>query len=121
MRVLVGHTEAVTCVAMVDQVTFLTGSKDTTIKVWDGLSATCIRTYNGHTATVTSVSTTLQSGTFISSSEDMTVKLWVFTAALPIMKSDDAGTLTDLLGLDDSLDCITCQNKVDTEELVVDA
>ncbi|KAG7357493.1 myosin heavy-chain kinase [Nitzschia inconspicua] len=117
LRIFVGHTEAVTCVAIVDNVTFLTGSNDCTIKVWDGLSATCIRTYTGHTAPVTSVSTTLQSGTFISSSKDLTVKVWVFTAIMPIVRNDDGGTLNDLLGMDDSMACMTCQNRqVDVEE-----
>jgi WD40 repeat protein len=112
-RVFVGHTGAVTTVAVVDNITFLTGSKDTTIKVWDGLSASCIRTYTGHTGAVTSVSTTLQSGTFISASEDRTVKLWIFTAVLPVVNSEDGGTLNEILGFDDTLACVTCENNSD--------
>jgi WD40 repeat protein len=110
LRIFVGHSQAVTTVAVVDPITFLTGSKDTTIKVWDGLSASCIRTYTGHSGTVTSVSTTFQSGTFISASEDQTVKLWIFTAVLPVINTDDGGTLSELLGIEDTFACMTCQN-----------
>jgi WD40 repeat protein len=117
LRIFVGHSKAVTTVAVVDQVTFLTGSKDTTIKVWDAMSASCIRTYKGHTGAVTSVSTTSQSGTFISASEDLTVKLWVFSAILPNLNNkngeEDGGTLNEILGVDNDapLSFITCQDQ----------
>ena len=116
LRVFVGHADAVTTVAVVDPVTFLTGSRDKTIKVWDGLSASCIRTYTGHTAPVTSV-TTASPGTFISASEDLTVKLWVFTAvSLPVNNIDGGGTLNDLLGFDETIPCMTCTKKSDATD-----
>jgi WD40 repeat protein len=113
LRIFLGHTDAVSSVAVVDNVTFLTGSKDTTIKVWDGISASCIRTYTGHTGPVTSVSATLQSGAFISASEDLTVKLWIFTSVLPAVNSEDGGTLADILGIDEAMNCVTCDNNGD--------
>jgi WD40 repeat protein len=115
LRVFVGHVDSVTTVAVVDNVTFLTGSCDKTIKVWDGLSASCIRTYTGHTAPVTSVTTALP-GTFISASEDLTIKLWVFTAVSPPANIDGGGTLNDLLGIDETVICMTCGKKGDTND-----
>jgi WD40 repeat protein len=79
LRVFAGHTDSVTSVTSVDQVTFLTGSEDTTIKCWDAFSTLCIRTYTGHTEGITDVSPS-RDGTFVSCSKDQTIKLWIYTA-----------------------------------------
>lgn len=100
LRIYAGHEDAVTTVAIVDQVTFLTGSKDKTIKIWDASSGDCLRTYTGHTGPVTAVSMA-QDGTFVSASEDKTIKLWVFTAVLPDQPQDM--TLGQMLEMNDNV------------------
>jgi WD40 repeat protein len=81
----------------------LTGSSDTTIKAWDALSGTCLRTYEGHNGAVTGLSlgaatedATEGSTTFISSSADKSVKCWVLTA---VSYRDPAAALDHILDI----------------------
>jgi WD40 repeat protein len=54
---------------------FATGSRDTTIKIWDVASRRLLRTLVGHKKQVTSLSATPQ-GQLISVSFDNTIKIW---------------------------------------------
>lgn len=90
----------------IDRVTFLTGSSDKTVKAWDALSGECLRTYDGHSNTVTGLSTisvskdeTDGATTFISSSADKSIKCWVLTA---VSYRDPAATLDNILEFQDS-------------------
>ena len=89
--------------------TFLTGSSDKTIKAWDALSGECLRTYAGHSSTVTGICAisvskdeTDSATTFISSSADKSIKYWVLTA---VSYRDPGATLDDILEFQES----TCQ------------
>ncbi|XP_070560370.1 uncharacterized protein [Ptychodera flava] len=54
VRELEGHNDVITCVDC-DEVFIVTGSRDTTVKVWDGETGLELCSLGGHTATVTVV------------------------------------------------------------------
>ncbi len=72
MRTLEGHTAPVTALLWVDGM-LISGSWDTTIKIWDLKSGTCIRTLEGHLNTIQSL--VCIDGMLISASVD-TIKIW---------------------------------------------
>jgi len=87
MRVFAGHRGPVCSIAILDEVTFLTGSADTNIMAWDALSGMCLRTYSDHSSAVTSITVADDNKTFMSASADQTVKIWVVTSVLPLTPS----------------------------------
>ncbi|MCX7665212.1 MAG: hypothetical protein N2112_06680 [Gemmataceae bacterium] len=59
----------------------LTGSVDTSIRVWDIKNGRVIRIYPGHTATVNAIALSPDDRTFVSVSDDQSVKLWTLAVA----------------------------------------
>ena len=49
VRTFQGHTNGVQCVAKLTDTTFVSGSKDNTLKLWNIVNNHAIRTYEGHT------------------------------------------------------------------------
>jgi|ERR1712194_59806 len=95
---------------IVDQVTFLTASRDKTIRAWDAMSGEAFRTYENQSAAVTAVVTGDQSGCFLSGDENGTIGLWIFSAV------HDEHERANLLGIDEEvMVCGGCQGD---EELV---
>lgn len=78
LKIFEGHTGPIHDVVIVDQVTFLTASRDTTIKVWDADSTKAFRTYK-NPESITAVSTN-QNGCFMSGAENGTIGLWIFSS-----------------------------------------
>ena len=78
---------------MDDKETFLSGSRDKSIKLWDVKSGQCIRMYQGHFNTV-SIVISLGSKKFPSGSLDWTIRIWSvsghFVKAIAVM--DDRET-----------------------------
>jgi small GTP-binding protein len=75
--VLKGHTDIVWGVAVTpDGKTVVSGSGDTTLKVWDLETGKCRATFEGHTDVVWSVVVTPDGKTVISGSGDKTLKVW---------------------------------------------
>jgi WD40 repeat protein len=112
-----GHTDAVACVAFVDDVTIMSGSNDTTIKVWDAVSASLVRTYTGHVCGVSSI-TPASNGTFISAGADQTIKLWIFTSLVPPSRNSEEETLQDVLGIEGNT-CNACSVGIEGREVNV--
>ena len=77
-RVINGHLGWVRCVAIdpVDNEWFITGSNDTTMKVWDLATGKLKTTLAGHVMTVRDVAVSDRHPYLFSVSEDKTVKCW---------------------------------------------
>ena len=75
--ILSEHNDQVRCLTFsLDGALLVSGSNDTTIKLWDTQTGGVIRTFYGHTNYVTSVSISLDCTTIISGSWDKTIRLW---------------------------------------------
>ena len=71
-KVLEGHTIFVNSVAIKENL-LISGSYDTTIKIWDINSGLCIKTLEGHTGWVWSVA--IKDNLIISGSNDKTIRI----------------------------------------------
>ena len=77
---LARHADAVNCVAAAPDGRVITGSVDTTVKVWrDGA---CERTIQAHSDRVWAVAVLPGGARFVSVSDDRTAKLWTLDGAL---------------------------------------
>ncbi|OCK86569.1 uncharacterized protein K441DRAFT_599063 [Cenococcum geophilum 1.58] len=68
-----GHTEAIRCVLFTGDLTVVSGSKDTALRVWDTGSGACMHTLNGHANTILCL--TLRDNLLISGSNNTTVRI----------------------------------------------
>jgi len=75
--ILSGHTDYVRTLKILDDI-LLSGSDDSTIKVWNITTGELIKTIQSHTDQVRSIDV-LPTNTFISSSLDGTIKMWNLT------------------------------------------
>jgi WD40 repeat protein len=115
LRIFSGHTGPIHDVAIVDQVTFLTASRDTTIMAWDAFSEDAFRTYESpQTLPITAVSTGDQNGCFVSGAEDGTIGLWIFSAV------HDQHDQNNILGIDDGGLNMTCGWEDDFESVITE-
>jgi WD40 repeat protein len=74
---LIGHSDKVYGLKLVSTNVLASVSKDTTIKLWNTVSGTLIRTLSGHTNTIfQSVDMLYDGQTLVSGSFDKTIKLW---------------------------------------------
>ncbi|KAJ1551521.1 hypothetical protein HK096_009324, partial [Nowakowskiella sp. JEL0078] len=76
VRVLYGHTGTVMALRFVGM-TIITGSADTTLKVWDLKTGECKKTWEGHTGGVSCLH--FDDKLLVSGSEDQTVGVWYKT------------------------------------------
>ena len=75
--ILSGHTDGVPSVVFSsDGESLVSGSNDTTVKLWDMQTGGAVRTFSGHTDIVYPVSISVDSTTIASGSYDETVRLW---------------------------------------------
>jgi len=98
LRVLKGHASAVGGVAVTpDGKTVVSGSNDSTLKVWDLETGQCRATFKGHTADVNNVVVTPDGRTVVSSSEDKTLKVWDLETGQ--CRATFKGHTADIMGL----------------------
>ncbi|MFH1882635.1 MAG: protein kinase, partial [Planctomycetota bacterium] len=72
-----GHASVASSVILApDERSFLSGSYDHTLRLWDVAAQRCIRTFEGHAGPVTSVSISGDGKWAISSSQDNTLRMW---------------------------------------------
>lgn len=74
---LIGHSQAISSLQLSDcQTSLISGSADTTIKLWDVFMNSCMGTFHGHCARITSAHITPDRRILYSSSRDQTVIVW---------------------------------------------
>ena len=78
LHTLTGHTGGIYSVIIHNNL-LISGSEDTTIRIWDITTGSCLKTLLGHTELVDNL--TARDNLLISSSEDETVKIWDITTA----------------------------------------
>ncbi|KAL2889224.1 Vegetative incompatibility protein HET-E-1 [Ceratocystis lukuohia] len=77
----VGHNSEVTLMVFSDDAQQLaSGSRDSTVKIWDATSGACLQTLEGHDGTITSVVFLDNGHRLASESTDKTVKIWDATS-----------------------------------------
>jgi WD40 repeat protein len=77
LRTLRGHTNRVTALAIsADGRRAISGSADTTVRIWDLDSGRMLRTLRGHTAEISFLILTADGRRAISTSEDQTLRVW---------------------------------------------
>jgi WD40 repeat protein len=77
IAVLSGHTMTVRSLTfLLDGTSLVSGSCDTTLKLWDIQTGGVVRTFHGHTNWVLSISVSSDCTTIASGSEDQTIRLW---------------------------------------------
>jgi WD40 repeat protein len=76
-RVFSGHTDDVICLARsLDGTLMVSGSQDTTVRLWDTKTMECVRVFSGHSSVVDSVSLSNDGSMIVSASEDRSMRLW---------------------------------------------
>jgi len=85
VKTFTGHQEGVLCVSVAQKESglLITGSADSTLKVWDITSTRCLGTLEDHSGWVTACETTSDSK-LISGSYDKTLKLWDINKCMKI-------------------------------------
>ena len=74
-----GHTSWINSIAISpDGKYIVSGSDDTTIKVWDFKTGECLNTLEGHIDSVNSISISPDGKYIVSGSDDDTIKIWDF-------------------------------------------
>lgn len=77
---MAGHADSVLSVCVSDDGRFvLSGSEDSTLRLWEIATGHCIRTFSGHTGAVAFVSILHEGRVAFSASKDGTFKLWNVT------------------------------------------
>jgi WD40 repeat protein len=77
VAVLSGHTDKVESLAFFpDGTSLVSGSRDTTVKLWDVQTGGVVKVFCGHTDLVYSVSISSNHTTIASGSKDCTIRLW---------------------------------------------
>ena len=75
--VLSGHTQGVRCLTFSsDGKSLVSGSEDTTVKLWDVQTGGVVKTFHGHIDKVLSVSASIDHTVMASGSLDKTIRLW---------------------------------------------
>ncbi|XP_034478202.1 NACHT domain- and WD repeat-containing protein 1 [Drosophila innubila] len=77
-QVLVGHSDAVTCVAVsvTNKTQVISGSKDMNLIIWDLLTGEEVHTLAGHLGAVIGVKVSADGSTAVSGSDDKTLIVW---------------------------------------------
>lgn len=79
LKIFSGHLQSVICCNFSsDGTKIVSGSEDTSVKIWDVATKKCIRTLNGHTEAVVSCAFSPDGSQIVSSSLDESIIIWNF-------------------------------------------
>lgn len=70
-----GHSDPITCMAVLSKGRVVSGSRDCTLRVWDAATGQCLQTLIEHTNWINCV-TALPDGRVVSGSRDSTLRVW---------------------------------------------
>ncbi|KAI8615177.1 hypothetical protein BC830DRAFT_320710 [Chytriomyces sp. MP71] len=98
MHTLTGHTNSVRAIAGHGRV-LVSGSYDSTVRVWDLVAGECIHTFRGHREKVYSVGYSHELGRAVSGSLDATVKVWCTRTGVLLHNLEGHSSLVGLLEL----------------------
>lgn len=85
--VLEGHSDMITCVSFsMDGSWVLTGSRDTTIKLWSIKQGKLLNTYRGHTTELINAKVSPNKDIIVSCSKDNDLVVWDAKSRSQIMK-----------------------------------
>ena len=76
--------------------TFLSASRNKTIKLWNITTGECLETFEGHSSSVTSVCQ-VSATTFLSASYDKTIKMWDISAGICMFSLVCAHFIRDII------------------------
>ena len=94
IRTFSGHTKPARCIAdLPGGSAFVSGSNDSTIKVWSLASGHVLKSLQYHRASVLSLATNMSAGVFASASIDGSIGIWDCTSFTLISKIDCSGTV----------------------------
>ena len=71
-----GHTASISCLELLDPTTVLSGSLDTTIRLWNLNKKKEVQLLRGHTQTVRCIQASVSDNQIISGGEDKTIRIW---------------------------------------------
>ena len=99
LKVLMGHTDTVMSVAFsTDGTRIVSGSSDSSVRVWDALTGAQLKVLNGHTDNVWSVAFSTDGTHIVSGSGDNSVRVWDASceawAKVPNIHTDSLNTIT---------------------------
>ncbi|CAL8073133.1 unnamed protein product [Calicophoron daubneyi] len=75
---MIGHSDCVRNLALVDDHRFLSASNDASIRAWDARDGSCVGEFYGHTNYVYGLATQPGLPIFVSSGEDRSVRIWPY-------------------------------------------
>ena len=73
-----GHSDSVTCIALIPDGRVVSGSNDSTVRVWDAVTGQCLQTLRGHEDIITCVAV-FPDGRVVSGSDDRILRMWDVT------------------------------------------
>ena len=78
---LEGHTSRITCIEMIkDRLHIASGSRDTTIRIWNAKTGKCINILKGHSRSISCLAAMSDNIRLISSALEENIKIWnIFT------------------------------------------
>lgn len=97
-HVLQGHTNSVRAIAGHANI-LVSGSYDTTVRVWDILTGTCLHVFHAHREKVYSVGYSHTLKRAVSGSMDATVRVWDTVSGTPLFTLEGHNSLVGLLEL----------------------
>lgn len=111
IRSFVTHKKLVNCVATVSPESFITGSDDDTIKLWNIAYENCITTYRGHFGNVNAVLLVDDGCRFLSAGSDKHIRLWNIERGIcEHVFRGNALAVNDLNMLPGSMEFISCSD-----------
>ena len=102
VRVLRGHKNSITSLAVLSDNMMASGRTDTTIKIWKPHISVLIRTLIGHTKHVNTL-VVVQDGRLASGSNDKTIRIWNIDTGSSIKLEGHTARISSLVVLPDGL------------------